>query len=182
MHSPLRSVPLQTARLAEKTSSTKQTDIRKIKKTASVKINNYGQEDQTTLESMSYSALKKILKLSPDNMSILSMIKFIHANKKQPENRNIKLDNTNCTTIHVFKHGRWTRDRTDSVIYDLICRNRIRFIDVEPQLSTGMPQAKFEALIEYLEKAEDMSNSGDAALYSELAFNDLIIAIKKVLV
>lgn len=65
------------------------------------------------------------------------------------------------------------------MIYDLICRNRIRFIDVEPQLSTGMHQAKFEALMEYLEKAEDMSNLADAALYTKLALDDLILSIKK---
>jgi len=42
-----------------------------------------------------------------------------------------------------------------------------------------MHQAKFEALMEYLEKAEDMSNLADAALYTKLALDDLILSIKK---
>jgi len=90
LHSQVRRVPSQVVRLAEPTPSVRQTDIQETKNKASVSINNYGQEDQTTLKSMSYSALKKVLKLSPDNKSILSMIKFIHLNKNQPENRNIK--------------------------------------------------------------------------------------------
>ena len=147
-----------------------------------VNINGYGSEQQGYLESMTYPELKKILKLSPNNESLLNMIKFIHRNKDHPENVNVKLDAKDSAVINVFKNSVWREEKTDPTVYDIICRNTLRFIDVQQQLSSGMAKTKFEALTEYLEKAEDMANSEDASLYStEYAFTDLISKVKDVL-
>ena len=148
-----------------------------------VNINGYGSERQEYLESLTYSQLKKILKLSPDNESLLNMIKFIHRNKDHPENVNIKLDSKDSETINVFRNKAWKEEKTEPTIYDLICRSRVRFIDVEPQLTSGMTKTKLESLNDYLDKVEDMSNSEDATMYSnEYAFMDLISKVKDVLV
>ena len=147
-----------------------------------VTVKNYGAEQQEYLENLTYPQLKKILKLSPDNETILSMIRFIHKNKDHPENNNVKLDSRDSDVISVYKNSSWNEEKTDRTIYDIICRSRVRFIDVEPQLSTGMTKRKLEALNDYLEKVEDMSNSEDATMYSdEFAFMDLISKVKDVL-
>ena len=148
-----------------------------------VTINNYGSEKQDYLETMTYPQLKKILKLSPDNESLLNMIKFIHNNKDHPENINIRLESKDSDVINVFKNSVWREEKTDPTIYDIICRNSVRFVDVQQQLTSGMAKRKFEALTNYLEKAEDMANSEDASLYStEFAFTDLIGKVKDILV
>ena len=147
-----------------------------------VNVNGYGREDQRFLESMTYPQLKKVLKLSPDNESLLNMIRLIHRNKDHPENNNVKLDSKDSDVIKIFKNRAWNEEKTDPTIYDLICRSRVRFIDVEPQLTTGMAKTKLEALNLYLDKVEDMSNSADSTMYPEFAFSDLIHKVKDVLV
>ena len=145
-----------------------------------VNIKAYGCEENAYLEDMTYAQLKRILQLSPDNESLLNMIKLIHKNKDHPENNNIKLDSKDSETINIFKNRAWNAEKTDPTIYDLICRSRLRFIDVEPQLTSGMAKKKLEALNSYLEKAEDMSNSEDSTMYPEFAFTDLISQVKDV--
>ena len=142
-----------------------------------INLNNYGAESQDYLESLTLAQLKKILKLSPDNDSLLNMIRFIHRNKDHPENKTVRLEAVDSDVINVFKDRVWKQEKTDPIIYDIICRSRVRFIDVEPQLS-GMAKAKLEALTDYLEKVEDMSNSADMTMYPEYAFVDLITKVK----
>jgi len=56
-----------------------------------ITVDNYGSEDQQLLEALSYAGLKIILKLTPDNETILRMIKFIHVNDDHPENTTVRL-------------------------------------------------------------------------------------------
>ncbi len=147
-----------------------------------VTLNTYGAEEQQYLESLTYPQLKKILKLSPDNESLLNMIKFIYKNTDHPENNNVRLQSRDSDVINVYKNRVWKEEKTDPTVYDIICRSRVRFIDVEPQLSAGMAKARFEALTGYLEKAEDMANSEDKSLYSECVFSDLISKVKDMMV
>ncbi len=102
-----------------------------------ISLNHYGKEDQSHLESLTYPELKKILKLTPDHDSLLSMIAFIHLNKDLPQNKTIKLDDKDSCVMNVYK-GAWTETNADAAIYDLICRNCLRFVDLEGILSESM--------------------------------------------
>ena len=135
-----------------------------------ITLNNYGCETQDHLENLSYTDLKKILKLTPDHESLIHMISFIHLNEAVPQNRTIRLDNKDSSVINVFKRGRWREQNADTVLYDLICRNRLRFVDLEEILSKNMSKGKFEELTRYLIKAEDMANSENKDLHMEHAF------------
>lgn len=86
--------------------------------------------------------------------------------------------NTNQNRFNIFKRGRWREQNADTVLYDLICRNRLRFVDLEAILSKNVAKGKFQELTQYLCKAEDMANSEDANLHLEHAFQDLISAIR----
>lgn len=144
-----------------------------------ITLNNYGHENQDHLEALSYQDLKKILKLTPDHDSLVRMISYIHLNENIPENRTIRLDEKNSTVINVFKRGKWREQNADTVLYDLICRNRLRFVDLEEILSKNMAKGKFEELTQYLCKAEDMANSENADLHLEHAFQDLMSQIRE---
>lgn len=144
-----------------------------------ITLNNYGHENQHHLESMSYSDLKRVLKLTPDHDSLVRMISFIHLNDDIPENQTIRLDNKNSSVINVYKRGRWREQNANTVLYDLICRNRLRFVDVEETLRKGMTKGKFDELAHYLCKAEDMANSENADLHLEFAFQDLMYQIRE---
>lgn len=144
-----------------------------------ITLNNYGSETQDHLESLSYSDLKKVLKLTPDHESLLRMIAFIHLNDQVPENRTIKLDDKDSSVISVYKRGRWREQNADKVLYDMICRNRLRFVDLEEILSKNMAKNKFLELTQYLIKAEDMANSEDANVHTEYAFQDLMSLIRE---
>ena len=146
--------------------------------TVNIQMNSFGRETQDFLESMTYADLKKALKLTPDHETLLRMICLIHANNKFPENRNICMDSKESTSVNVFRRGKWKQEATDATIHDLIVKNCMRFIDVQPALEEGMPKKKFEALSEYLAMAEDMSNSCDATLHDEYSFQDLMSLIK----
>lgn len=150
-----------------------------INNSINITLNNYGNESQTHLESLSYSDLKKILKLTPDHESLIRMISYIHLNEAVPENRTIRLGDKDSSTINVFKRGRWRERNADSVLYDLICRNRLRFVDLEEILSKNMSKGKFDELTQYLCKAEDMANSENADLHLEYAFQDLMSMIRE---
>lgn len=146
--------------------------------TVNITLNNFGHESQEHLEALSYADLKKILKLTPDHESLIRMITFIHLNEAVPENRTIKLDDKDSNVICVFKRGRWREQNADTVLYDLICRNRLRFVDLEEVLTKNMSKSKFEELTQYLCKAEDMANSENADLHVEYAFKDLMTLIR----
>lgn len=53
-------------------------------------------------------------------------------------------------------------------IFDLICRNRLRFVDVEGTLVKGMAQAKFDQLNRYLEKEYGERRGRELALRARL--------------
>lgn len=144
-----------------------------------ITLNNYGSESQDHLEALSYADLKRTLKLTPDHESLVRMIEFIHLNDAVPQNRTIRLDDKDSSVINVFKRGRWREQNADTVIYDLICRNRLRFVDLEEILSKNMAKNKFQELSQYLCKAEDMANSEKADLHLEYAFNDLMSIIRE---
>lgn len=149
-----------------------------IDNSINITINNYGQESQAHLERMSYADLKRVLKLTPDHDSLVRMISFIHLNDQVPENRTIRLNDKDSAVIDVFKRGRWREQNADTVLYDLICRNRLRFVDLEEILSKNMAKGKFDELTGYLMKAEDMANSENADLHLEYAFQDLMYQIR----
>lgn len=69
-----------------------------------------------------------------------------------------------------------------TTLYDLICRNRLRFVDLEGVLIKGMAKAKFDDLRNYLEKVEDMANAEDCSLHCEYAFETLIDMVRQQLV
>lgn len=149
-----------------------------IDNSINITLNSYGNESQQHLEALSYADLKRILKLTPDHQSLIRMISFIYLNEAVPENRTIRLDDKDSSVINVFKRGRWREQNADTVLYDLICRNRLRFVDLEEILSKNMAKGKFEELTQYLCKAEDMANSENADLHLEYAFQDLMSMIR----
>ncbi len=127
-------------------------NINNVTNNMQINLNHYGKEDQSHLESLTYPELKKILKLTPDHDPLLCMIAFIHLNKDVPENQTIKLDDKDSSVMNVYEKGAWTETNADAAIYDLICRNRLRFIDLEEILSTSMASTKFEALSDLKQK------------------------------
>lgn len=155
------------------------TNIDNSVNSVNITLNSYGSESQDHLEALSYADLKKTLKLTPDHESLIRMIAFIHLNDAVPENRTIKLDDKDSNTINVFKRGRWREQNADTVLYDLICRNRLRFVDLEETLTKNMAKNKFQELSQYLCKAEDMANSENADLHIEYAFQDLMFLIRE---
>lgn len=144
-----------------------------------INLNSYGHESQNHLENLSYPDLKRILKLTPDHQSMIRMIAFIYLNDNVPENRTIRLDDKTSPVINVFKRGRWREQNADTVLYDMICRNRLRFVDLEGTLQQGMAKGKFDELTQYLCKAEDMANTEDSSLHLEYAFHDLMSQIRE---
>lgn len=147
--------------------------------TINITVNNYGSEDQQFLESLSYADLKRILKLTPDNETILRMIKFIHINDEHPENKTVKLENKDSPVIQVHSRGRWRERASAPTLFDLICRNRMRFVDLEAILAKGMAKGKFEDLTKYLEKLEDMANAEDASRHQEFEFDTLVDSVRE---
>lgn len=147
--------------------------------TINITVNNYGNEDQQFLEALSYADLKKILKLTPDNETILRMIKFIHVNDDHPQNKTVKLETKDSSVIQVHSRGRWRERASETTLYDLICRNRMRFVDLEAILVKGMAKGKFEDLTKYLEKVEDMANAEDASRHEEFEFENLVDLVRE---
>lgn len=121
-----------------------------------INLNCYGREDQSQLESLSFTELKKVLKLTPDHESLIRMICYIHLNKDQPQNRTLDMEVPESPVMKIYKKGAWTEIASDVAIYDLICRNCMRFIDLEATLRDGMTKSKFAELTEYLGKAEEI--------------------------
>lgn len=150
-----------------------------IDNSINITLNNYGSESQDHLEALSFADLKKTLKLTPDHESLIRMIAFIYLNEAVPQNRTIRLDDKDSSTINVFKRGRWREQDANTVLYDLICRNRLRFVDLEEILTKNMSKGKFEELSHYLCKAEDMANSENADIHVEYAFRDLMSMIRE---
>lgn len=147
-----------------------------------VTINNYGSEAQEHLESLSFAEMKHIFRLTPNHDTMLRMIKFIHMNDDHPENKTVRLDSKNSDVIKVFRNGRWRERPAQRTLYDLICRNRMRFVDLEASLIKGMAKAKFDDLRQYLEKVEDMANAEDSTLHCEHAFATLVDLVRQQLV
>lgn len=147
-----------------------------------ITLNSYGQEDSAFLDSMSYADLKKRLKLTPDHETMLRMIRLVHLNDEHPENRTVKMDSKDSDVLSIYKNGRWRQRPSTSTVYDLICRNRMRFVDVEGTLLKGMAKANFAALNEYLEKVENMANAEDASLHCEYVFETLIDQVREEIV
>ena len=130
---------------------------------------------------MSIRDLTKLLKLTPDHESLLSMIKYVHLNRQHPANSNVQLNSLDSQDMQVFRNGRWKTETLESAIYDLISRNCLRFLDISEALERGMQKAKRDALTEYLELAEDMANKEDSHLHAQHFFPDLISRTKAVL-
>lgn len=154
-------------------------NITTVDNSVHITLNNYGHETQDHLEKLSFQDMKKILKLTPDHNSLTRMITFIHMNDEVPQNRTIRLDDKDSSVINVFRKGKWREKNTDSILYDLICRNRLRFVDVEATLRAGMSKEKYQEFAHYLSKAEDMANSENADLHVEFAFQDLMTKIRE---
>lgn len=153
-----------------------------VNQNINITLNNYGSEDSTFLESMTFADLKKLLKLTPDHETMLRMIKLVHLNDAHPENRTVKLGDKDSDVLRIYKNGKWREKPSGPLVYDIICRNRMRFVDVEGTLLKGMAKAKFEALNDYLEKVENMANAEDASLHCEHAFETLVGLVRQELV
>lgn len=54
----------------------------------------------------------------------------------------------------------------------------MRFADLQEVLQKGMSRSEFQALTEYLKKAEDMSNQENAVLHCEFGFVDLVAKVR----
>lgn len=147
-----------------------------------VVIKTYGKENMDCLESLSYEQLKKVLNLSPDHAAIISMVKFMHRNPDHPENNNLKLDSKDSNVINVHQKGVWTKQQAHPLLFDLICKKSLHFVDIEGQLSSKMRNKNFEALKEYLGKAEDMANAEDASLHPQHDFPGLLEILRETLI
>ena len=140
---------------------------------------NFGDEDQTMLESMTYDELKKLLKLTPSIDTLFAMVKFININSKIPENQNVMLDEVENTVL-LFCRGKWNKlETTKETILNLICRNRLRFYDIEATLCKHMKKKAFSELDEYLDGLESRANGCSKTDVAEEDLHLLINQIKQ---
>lgn len=139
---------------------------------------NFGSEDQSVLDSMSYDELKKALKLTPTLDTLFAMIKLINMNPDIPQNRNILLKDVHGEDIHLFHRGRWNTVGLKETVMNLIGRNRLRFYDLEGILTKHMKKKALTNLDEYLDDIESIAN-GSRSQSTHEDFDNLIDDIKE---
>lgn len=148
-----------------------------------IHINNFGFEAVGYLFDLGFEELKKVLKLTPDHESLLRMLQYINMNKNHPENHTFKLAEVDNENVVIRHKGKWKEENCDEHFYSLIDSQCARFSDLEDILETGMSKAKYNALRQYLLKAEEMAQSQDKCMHSdEYNFSALLTKAKELAV
>ena len=110
-------------------------------------------EDDSFLLDITESEIKECISLDTDCRGVIDMFLMTNMNPKLPDNHNVRY---NDDYFEVLKKKGWRRIDQDDLVYRVLSKNRLRFYDIETQLTEILGEAGFKVLDGKLDEVETM--------------------------
>ena len=110
-------------------------------------------EDDSFLLDITVSEIKDCISLDTDCRGVIDMFVMTNMNSKLPDNHNVRYTDD---YFEVLRKKGWRRIDQDDLVYRVLLKNRLRFYDIETQLTEILGEAGFKALDGKLDEVETM--------------------------
>ena len=110
-------------------------------------------EDDSFLLDITVGEIKDCIGLDLDCRGVIDMFMMTNMNSRLPDNHNVRFTDEH---FEVLRKKGWRRIDEDDLVHRVLLKNRLRFYDIETQLTEILGEDGFKALDEKLDEIETM--------------------------